>query len=307
LFQTQRSLADINAIMGKTGAQTSELGRLQRAQIQDQRELTKIQLARSQRELNMQLALSRLRAPGETAAERAVRRREAEMQAKEQQRELDINRRSSGRGFEIQDIGFGRQARDLAKQLDLIQSARVVSVEVRGIGKAIEAKQALLGVKQSMLGVSQSVGTEVKKAGWSIIQSLESRLGTFNKQTIKQIDAWLTGWQKEWADFQASIDTTPRTKGGSRTGGNRPTASGGIFNVLGATSFTAGEAGNEQVVVLRNPRSGSMPAMSNGSAGSPVNIHLTLNAKVSNEGDEDRLARKVARMLHQEASLLVGG
>ena len=37
-----------------------------------------------------------------------------------------------------------------------------------------------------------------------------------------------------------------------------------------------------------------------------ITIMMTLNAEVRGEADEDRLARKVARRLHEEVSLLVG-
>jgi hypothetical protein len=314
LYQTRRSLSDILGILGKTGVQTSELGRMQRAQIMDSRELSKIQLARSQRELNMQLALARLRAPGETAEERAVRRREAEVRTAEQQRELDIQRRSTTRGFAIEDTGFARQARDLGKQLELITQARAVSVEVRGINKLAEAKELMLSVKNQYIDTAKQSGIELRRMGFRVQTEIEARAGELNKHFAKSIRSWTTTQLEEYRRYYLEMrelfsggggaGATVPPSGNSILADSGPSAAGGIFGVKTATRFLAGEAGAEHVVVLRNPQTGMMPM--GGGGGGPINISLKLNATVSNEGDEDRLARKVARMLHDEVSLLVG-
>jgi len=324
LYLSERSLSDILGIMGKTGAQTSELGRLQRAQIMDSRELSRIQLARSQRELNLQLALSKLRAPGETAEERAVRRREAQIQVNMQQRELDIGKRTTFRGFGIEDIGYARQARDLGVQIRLMKEARQISIEVRGIENLKAAKQQLLGVKTAMLGVSRSVGVAVIQAGNSIITSLETELGPFTRKMVRIVNRWATDTIEAAANLRESFGTTTPTeetdntkKTKRRSGGQayweqtgRGTeASGGMFIAHTPTRFVAGDAGTEQVVVIRNPRAGSfsgsgMQATSGGGGG--VSISLVLNATVRGEADETRLAHKVAKALHREAAILVG-
>jgi hypothetical protein len=312
LYLSQRSLSDILGILGKTGTATSELGRLQRAQIADSRELARIQLARSQRELNLELAISKIRAPGETAEERAMRMREAQMLAREKQRELDLTRGSTERGFRIEDIGYQRQARDLGVQIRLMQQARRVSIDVRGIEQVIQAKEQLLGVKQQFMGVSRSVGLEVRRAGNAIIQNLESRLGLFTDKEIAKVNAWATRMVRtvnRAIDMATTGDTQPRMPAGrgSRGGPGRAiaAASGFIGMAAGPTQFLAGEAGREHVIVLRNPRTSSMSPMSGGGGGN-VSINLVLNASVRGEADEERLARKVARVLHREASMMVG-
>jgi hypothetical protein len=309
---TVRQVSDLMALTGKAG---SEYGRLQRQQIMDSRELTRLQLARSQRELNLQIALSKLRAPGETAEERAVRRREAELLAREQQRELDIGKRTSERGFRIQDIEFGRQLTDAVKQLGLLRQARAVSIEVRGIQKLIEAKQQMMAVKQAYLESFKDSGVQLWNTANQIRQTLETTLGKLTKTEIKTLNDYLSGVKEAFGQVGFTFTFTGGTEekegsGGTGGGGRRAiTAAGGIYPTLGATRFIAGEAGAETVVVLRNPRHGSMmggPAGFSGGGGGNVNIMMTLNAEVRGEADENRLARKVARMLHEEVSLLVG-
>ena len=307
LYLTKRALSDVLGLMGKTGAETSELGRLQRQQINDQRELARISLARSQRELNFQLALARLRAPGETAEERAVRIREAEVRTREAQRELDINRRSANRGFRIEDIGFARQARDLSTQIGLIQRARAVNIEVRGIERVIDAKNQLLGLRRQFLGVGRQSAIEIQKVGFGIIQAVETRLGTFNEKVAKFADENLQIWLERINQVRLAARGLSNASGdlvGPR--GKGPGAAGAYFVTSGPTSFVAGEAGSEHVLILRNPKTGMMSTEGGGRGGGSVYIKLNLNATVSGEGDEDRLARKVARRLHDEVALLMG-
>jgi len=326
-----RSIGDLVALnqrqavsIGDQVVGATQLGELQRAQINDGRELTRIQLARSQRELNLQLSLSRLRSPGETPEERAVRRREAELLVREQQRELDIGKRTAQRGFRIEDIGFGRQLTDAVKQLGLLQRARAVTIEVRGIQKVIEAKEQLLQVKQAALDLARDMGVAARQGSIRIAETLEQRLGRVTEISLKALDTYVTGWLHGLEPVLpivglAEKQGTAQPRTGSNVGrgtldedlplfverGKRR-ASGGIDLVSRPTSFLAGEIGNEAVVVMRNPRMNGAPGGLGRGGGSPININVNVKADVRGEADEDRMVRKVVRALHDEVAMLVG-
>ena len=114
----------------------------------------------------------------------------------------------------------------------------------------------------------------------------------------------------------AGADSAPigiRTRGGASSGYDplssaprKDRATGGIDLVTGPTSFLAGEAGNEAVVVLRNPRMNGAPGGLGRGGSGPISISVNVNASVSGEADEDRMVRKVVRALHDEVAMLVG-
>jgi hypothetical protein len=313
IFQTKRGISDLIGLNGRQQAGASRLGILQRQQIEDGRELSRIQLARSQRELNLQLAIARLQAPGETPEERAIRRREAILRAREQQRELDIGKSTTERGFKIEDIGFARGLRDAVKQLDLIQQARSVSVEVRGINRIIEAKEQLLSVRQAFLGVARDAGIEVRRAGHQLTAELESVLGRLNDEARKQVRRFVNDQIEAYEGLEiifpeATEGRGPATKNSRRPAqGSRVSATGFAGLVGSPTTFTAGDAGGEAVFVLRNPRTSSMPAMG-GMGGGVFNFNISIQNQggIGNEADEDRLVRKLTRRLHDEVAVLVG-
>jgi hypothetical protein len=335
-----RGIGDLLALNGRQAmtigdqvVAATELGRLQRAQISDSRELANIQLARSQRELNLQGALSRLRSPGETPEERAVRRREAELLIREQQRELDITKRTTQRGFRIEDIGFGRQLTDAVKQLGLLQQARAVAIEVRGIQQIIAAKEQLLQVKQAFLTVPKEAGIAIRQAAIQIISTLEATLGELDKGMADSVDKYVRKVTETWGD-RGLIDrilygsrkepgAAPSPGGGvmgergsgGRAGYGTPRtgdyANLGLWNrpfvreraTPGGGSVAVGSAGGEMAFM-----SGVRTDMNGGprsKRGGDINISVNVKADVRGEADEDRMARKVARMLHDEVALLV--
>jgi CRISPR/Cas system-associated exonuclease Cas4 (RecB family) len=270
-----------DAVDGQTVAAT-KYGQLQRAQIMDGRELTRIQLARSQRELNLSVALSRLQAPGETAEERAVRRDEAMLLAREQQRELDIGKRTATRGFAIEDIGFGRQLTDAAKQLGLLQQGRAVSIEVRGIQKAIEAKEQLLQLKQAYLEVPKEAGIALRRSAIQITETVETVLGKLTDEEVEAIDKFVRRTSLSLRGLlsfgSATSEDTPRRQGWAGTRGLSPSMNGAS--------------------------SGS--GMGGGGGRSGHNININVHASVRNDGDVDLLTRRVMKEINQQAAL-VGG
>ena len=324
LFIAKRNVGDL---IGMAGQQTTmvngqviaatKLGSLNRAQLMDQRELTKISLARSKREIEFGIAISRLNTPGATGAERATRRHEADLIAAEQKRELALNTRMTGRGFRIQDIGITREARDAVKQLGLMETQRSITLEVRGIEAAIGVKQQLLDVKKANLGAVTSTAETIKGTLLSAAQQVEEaskdavpNIMSIVDETFKGI---VEGAVTAYNDFVATTDSDPNTKPSTNNGGEGQEgwgpqhASGYIGTTTGTTRFTAGEAGSEHVVVLRNPRTGMMNFGGRaGGGGGGVNIAVNFNGHMSvrSEGDIQEIARQVERALNRKASLL---
>jgi len=193
------------AITEQATVQATKYGALQRAQMMDQRELSRISLARNQRELNMQLALARLRSPGETAAERAVRRREAEALAKEQQRMLDINKRSTSRGFQIQDIQLSRNAKDVLKQLELTTGQRTLQIDLQGSQAHQKFLSRTLALQESLLGIGDAVGEQIDKIVMGAWTQLESATGewrdVFTEETGTLMDITFKAAKTKYSDF----------------------------------------------------------------------------------------------------------
>ena len=308
-----------------------EMARLNRLQALDQRELARISLARSQRELNLQIALSRLQSPGETPQERAVRRREAELIAREKQRELDINKRttergfgvedigyrSQQRGFQIEDIGYRRALRDALKAAKLSESERTIQLELRGVQKAIQLTQVVQQTKTGYLDLGMTVASQVQEAVMGVQETLEAQSGQFADDFKGEVEKIFAPIKKEvietlglisgdgGSSYPAPDDITNGT-GGGHTQKKGTDAAGGIFDAKGATSFIAGEAGSEHVVVLRNPRLGMTSGGPAGGGGGVMNktVNVTINASVRGDGDIDRLVDKVKRAIHDEAAVV---
>lgn len=304
-----------------------EVARLSRMQAMDQRELARISLARNQRELNLQLALARLKAPGETPQERAVRRREAELRAREQQRELDINKRTTERGFGIEDIQYGiqlrgftiqdeelkRQLQDALRDLSLSESEREIALELRGIEKFRKASETVLQQSATVLESLIGLGTEFEQQAMTVQAQIEAQSGEFLDTFEEEVrKAFKPIKQEVRATMRLIAGEEPATTGRRNTTGRPaqgqvgPTAAGGIFDVNTATRFLAGEAGSESVVVLRGVKSGMLsggPAGGGGGGGKSVTINI-IGAVVRDDRDIDAIAAKVKKAIHDEAEVV---
>lgn len=322
LYLAKRALSDIIGLQGKSSAATaagtvnaSKMGELQRAQLQDERELARIQIARSRREIEFNLALSRLSTPGATAEERATRRAEAEAIAREQKKELNIQERSTLRGFRIQDIGISRDARDAIFAIKDLQAQQGLAIQLRGIEKLIEAKQQMLQVRQAYLDTAIEAGISLKRLANDAQGQFEAATGDFTdtyKGELETVfDLIVKDSVKAYNDFikQTGAPSLSPDQGGDtpQNHGNYATGTPG-FRVSSPTRFTAGEAGSEEVIVLRNPRSGMTTAMSpawDGSGGAPVMLTVNMNGMVvrSNQ-DIDEIVRRVERLLNEKAAMM---
>ena len=318
LFLAKRNISDLIGLQGKSSQAVngqvmaaSAYGKLQRQQIEDERELSNIQLARSRREIQFQLAMSRLQTPGSTPEERAARRAEAEYQAREAMRMQNIQERQTRRGFQIQDIGITREANDAIAALAIMQKERALSIEIRGIENLVAAKQQMLAVKQQYLDTTIQAGKDLKQLALDTQGQIEQATGDFSDQFTgeirKTLNTIVTEAKKAYSDFLTSTGIQPNPEGGKDTPQNHGNYASGFYGVAsGATRFTAGEAGSEHVLILRNPRQGMMDLGGGRGGGGVASFSNTfnINATGATPGDINEIARAVKRALHEEAALI---
>jgi len=303
LFISKRTVGDMIGVMGDLSTevngqviQATELGQLQRQQIMDNREISRIQLARTQREINLRLALSRLQAPGETPEERAVRRREAELIAREDQRIFNLQERQTQRGFRIEDIGIERNAEEAIFALQQLQEQRQLTIDVRGISAVTDNLGLLRNfVVQSKNSIT-SVGATLQEQAITTLAQIQGQAndfrGVFVEETRLLFEAIRDGSRMAFpkdGGFSGATSDTNRS------------ASGTIGLTTGTMSFMAGEAGTEGVLVIRNPRVGTGAV--GGGGRTTVNINMG-NVSVRDDSDIDKLADRVVEKLHQEAAIV---
>jgi hypothetical protein len=289
LFIAKRTVGDMLGLQGKLNASVdgttvaaTKYGQLQREQMLDQREMATIQLARSRREIEFGLAMSRLTTPGATPGQRAALAHEAELRAAEALRIQDLQEETTFRGFDIEDIGITRQAQDAIHALRDLEMSRGVQLEVRGIERVIDAKQQLLGLAMQMANSSVDAGVQMKQIVLNTQTEIEAATGVFLDEFATEIDEALgmiaskygillgdmagfgagKGSGGSWdtpgvgaGDTAPTGDTAPPGGGfGGGKGGGGSYAGGIMGDTRGMTQMTVGEANGEKVIVLRNPR-----------------------------------------------------
>lgn len=329
LFVTRRTLSDVVGLSGRqavtvngTVVAASRLGQLQRQQLEDSREQTKISLAANRREIEFALALARLNTPGSTPAERATRRHEAELIAQEQRRQLQLAERQNRTGIGIQNIQIDRDLKDTIYALQDLQRGRALTLQIRGNERLVEATQAIQAARMEGINASRDAGVQTKQLMLNTVASIEEASKDFTGNVEKEVRSVfrtiVTNAKQAYNDFLVGAGVTPTsTKGTGGTGGKggkggaqtymggRAFAAGWNAYVDKPTRFTAGDAGGEQVIVLRNPRAGSIAGGGGRGGGmvfSPV-INIS-GTQVQHESDIDRIAAKVQRALNEQAMLM---
>lgn len=332
MFVSKRALGDLIGLQGKQSVtvsgmsiQATKLGRLQREQLNLERESSQVALARNRRELEFQIALSRINTPGATPEERATRAREADLLAQEQSKQLNRDERLRKIGIQIQDIGITRDAQDAIWELGHAVKEHNIEFQVKGLSSIIDAKQSMLDVKMQFLDSWKSAGESIKRAGMSAVAAAEAATGDFSGAVGREVDKALNGTGKEAglvAQFKAGYNDllqyvqghplfpslpggpggeTPPAHNGQRSGGRF--ASGVLGTVSSETHMTVGEAGKETVAVLRNPRAMLMRGM--GGGGYVFNLGgITINGSVDSDQRVRQIADAVERRLHQRAALV---
>ena len=264
----------------------TELGRLQRQQLNLSREGQRIEFAQAQRQINFGLALAQIEVPGATPAEMASRVANAKILSEEAQQRLDRERNMFELSTQIQDIGISRDAQDTIKSLQELSQGQAVTIETQNIERAIGELQTAQGAidayVQSFVGEQQAVEQALIEA-WL---ATETQMNSFQERYNSTIDASLSLLQAKYADLLLGTGTTttppimgPNTPG-APPGWNQTPAGG---SDLGAT----------------------LPSMRG--AGS-LHIHFDGPVHVRDDSDLDAIARKVEQRMNGRAVLVgLGG
>ena len=300
LFQANRSLKDAKGLLSGVG---SGLGAINRQQWNLQRESQSLSLGLSQKQINFQKNLAGFVAPGDTAEERAARIEQADIEARYAQKQLDIQKKLfglAGKGFQIT---ASRGAQDVARQIDLLKEGRTVTLDTA----AAEAKIKALTTLQAK--ENQRVETYYNSAVTRTNELIgeEARLIAATGRDLHEIgDLVIEAYRETYQAMIDEINDHPNGGGGRHSGttsqGSVPNARGFLGVVTSPTSMLMGDAGDETVAILRNPRQVPTEGFGGG-GGQNVIINITGNT-VRNDQDLENLAYLIERKLNQKAALL---
>lgn len=313
------------------GLQTAELQ--QQSSILGQ-QANKLQLMLSQRQINFQRAIAGFTAPGLTPEERAARIEEAKLEADFAQKQLNIQREQfkiqnqqiaiNREQIGLQREGFALAQAQFANQVALQDATNERAYQdqlaaIAELKKAFDASvqlaalEELKGVLQKQADLlTEEIKAQVEaeeqfiKAQGQFSQDLMAQTGQFVVGTVQQVErvfdqtaaAFANSGLGRWLGLVASgggtgtLDRTIYTDDeGNRTVG--PHAAGFLGQVNQRTRMEVGEAGTETVAILRNPRQ-MFATLEQAGGGNVIQVLVTGN-QISNDADEERLARRVAR------------
>lgn len=326
LMVAKRNLSDLAGLTGQVAEhEASALGIREQQNLALSRENTRLgreiqarSLDMAQRQLNLSVATAGFALAGETGAERAARREAAERDAALKQMDIDAQREMfANEGQIIQNTILNVDEQNLRAFQDAVFAVQQIERE-RDLEKYSAAAEQFMGLLQQeadMLGaeidaqitrgmnyvtLAQEEIRRVYIESGEILTGVNEDIADSFKQIREDFDTWL-----------GSIgDLVPLTPGGAprkqpeegtgslRYGG---AAGGALFNTSGPGTLLVGEAGDETVAVLRNPR-----LYTSAGGGSGVNLTLQFNGEINVREDEDinRIARVVEQMIQQRAGLL---
>jgi hypothetical protein len=298
IYQTNRSLSDaVNLQKTLNGERASGLGQIQAEQFLLQRESQALSLGLSQKQINLQMAMASFTAPGDTPEERAARIEQAKIEADYAQKQLNIQKQLyglEGKSFRIQ---ADRSVYDLTKQLTLLTQ-----------GRAITINDALAQKKIAALNLQMGREMKIVNAVFNDAQTrANDMLGLTSKFANELVQDAATVFNKIMAYYKSYYEMLPvgggySPVGGTGGGGGKRNASGFLGTVSGETKMIMGEAGNETLAILRNPRffGGQL-----GQGGGAANVYITITGN-SFKGEEDlqAMAYKIERILNQKGALM---
>lgn len=331
-----RQQSDLLQLTKQEGATRGDnLGYLQRQVIDEQRisqqlslqsEQLSIQL--QQRQLNFQVALAGFTAPGATPAERAARIEEAKIEAGFAQKQLDIRKEQASIAattlplqFKIEDTQFRRALTDIGKQIGLITQARQVTIDVAGAQEALARVNAEIDLAAKEF---QTYAQAAEGAAVGVIGHIASLMAVYGGQASQWFSAISTAYadafvkyiQRATGAIIESIDqlnglggrTTEQVESGRYAGKTVPLQSGFLGSVNRATTMTVGEAGNETVAILRNPRE---MAVNSGGTGQQINVSVVVTGNTVRSDDDlnqlvARITSEVEKSISRKISLLGG-
>ncbi len=304
-----RGIADAAGMLGQAGG--SALGKLQRHLWQIGRASQALDLALQQRQITTQLAIAQFQAPGETGEERYMRQKEAIITAGIGQQKLGYAKESYAGTGEEWKIQAQRNLQDAQAAWAASQAAHTAEVETAAAQAAIAALNTQIATD---LGKADDIyNTAMNK--YSIAQDLAAQYADTFGGTIKQANADLS----TLGDYVGGASTGMRSflealgfsfqKTRTGTSVTAPTiahAAGIVGMAKGKTRAIMGEAGDEAVAILRNPRSVDVGG---GFGGGPSSVTVNINGPVvRGEQDISHLARAVAheveRVLAKKGQML---
>jgi hypothetical protein len=313
VFVAERNISDLRGLVHGVGdAHASNIGIMQKENLERQRQIQDIQrvseaasLAQSQRQLNFNLAVAGFTGGGATPAEAAAQMEQAQREAQFQQEQLDrqnqifdITGEMIPNERAIVDEQNLRALEDALAEFQLFQDRFTLDQKTALIAQNIADAQALQGAlsadMQDMLGsLAQVEATEIQMIQDAFNQGAETLHET--AEVVKGVYADVaSSFARE---FNITISGTQGVPKGFGTTAEK-NATGALFNTGGsAMGMIVGDAGNETVAILRNPRT-----FMGGGGGGSVQININ-NPVVRDESDISALARAVEDVLNRRARL----
>lgn len=322
LRQARLSLSDLAALTGRVGvASASNLGIAQKQVIELERQnqklqinLSTLQLELQQRQINFQVAVAGFIAPGISPAERAARMEEAKVEAQFAQEQLDLQKqilanqaKSVPLQIQIQDIQFQRDYITALNAINLLTQGRQVTIDVAAAQEALQRVNAEIEVTAAAF---QTYIQGAHQAAVAAVSDVASLIAVYGPKAIEFFDAVGGAYQDSFTSYMTHIiaqiqrglnsinrAATQRIASGG-TGGHDVGAQTGFYGrVNNPTSILVGEAGAEQVAILRNPRE---MLWNGGGGGQQINLTVMVTGNtVRSDQDIDRLTAEVARRVEE--------
>jgi hypothetical protein len=305
-----RSLRDAKDFMsGIHGAAGQTLGALEGQNAAMSRQLQLLQLELTQRQINYKLAIAGFVAPGTTPEERAARIEAAKTEAAYAQKQLDLQKQIAANQYRTVQISAGRNITDLQAQIDLLSEGRSLTIDTAAAQAAIEAMQEqqniLIEKAQSYASQGQKIAALYMNT-WTDIETQSGKV--LNNLGTELADAFSQAGAAFMAAIQAATNPGNYVASADQAHSQGRDAPGFIGSFGTPTTMTVGEAGTEEVAILRNPR---RMLLSGGGGGSQFNLGgitiIVQGGEASSPRDAERmaeiLARKVEERLMQKTSL----
>lgn len=325
VMRARRNIGDLaGMVKNNNGVEATHLGILNAENLAYDRQLTRLgrrsqalSLEMNQRQINFQRALAGFQAPGQTPGEAAAQARQGEIEADYAQQQQDIAQEQFGiqgkqinNSIQIVDEQNLRAFQDALKDFQLFQDNFKLQKQSEALSdyaaRVQQLQSNILQDVQTEIGAMQSAASAQDQVTADIFQQGSDTL----TKTAKAVDEAFREVGKNFREHmdlpplppRAGILQEPQTETPQSGIGGR--AIGFVGSINTPTSMTVGEAGSEQVAIIRNPRTVlTTPTGGNGSSMS-INININ-NPIVREETDIQSIVQAVERSLNRSASLFL--